>query len=113
MAGPGHNPTAPQPIPNKEAPKINFESILLFSGIEKFSAKKGLFLKKNKKGILIKIPPAITKINDGSQLPNKFKKPRTFSGFVMLEIVNPIPNIIPHNNDIALFKKNSSLSLLL
>jgi hypothetical protein len=45
MAGPGHNPTAPQPIPNKEAPKINFKSMFLLNGIEKFSANKGLFLK--------------------------------------------------------------------
>jgi hypothetical protein len=111
MAGPGHNPTAPQPIPNNDAPIISFESMILFCGIEKLFANKGLFLKKDKKGILIKIPPAMTKTKDGSQLPNKFKKPKTFSGFVILEVVNPIPNMIPLISEITLFKKNFPLPL--
>ena len=55
----------------------------------------------------------MTKINDGSQLLNKFKKPRTFSGFDMLEIVSPTPNMIPHNSEMTLFKKNSPLPLQL
>ncbi len=32
IAGPGHNPTSPQPIPNVEEPMTSFLSIALFNG---------------------------------------------------------------------------------
>ena len=105
MAGPGHNPTRPQPTPNKEEPIINFESTALIWGIEKFFTNNGFFLKKIKKGELTIIPPIITNINDGSQSPKKFRKPKTFSGLTILEIVSPIPKTIPLNNEIIFVKR--------
>ena len=42
MAGPGQNPTMPQPTPNVPEPIIKFLSIDFKVGIEKLSANKGL-----------------------------------------------------------------------
>ena len=48
IAGPGHKPIKPQPDPKKTDPIINFLSICLFVGIEKFDENNGLFLFLNK-----------------------------------------------------------------
>ena len=48
IAGPGHKPIIPHPIPNKEDPKINFLSICVFVGNWNAELKKGLFLFLNK-----------------------------------------------------------------
>ena len=108
IAGPGHNPADPQPMPNNEDPTINLVSIFFTSGIEKDWANNGftLFLVKKKNGELTIIAPIITNINDGSHCPNKSKKPRTLAGFVMFDTVNPKPKITPLINEIILFILN-------
>ena len=42
IAGPGHNPAKPQPVPNNPEPIKSFLSIFLFSVEIKFFAKIGL-----------------------------------------------------------------------
>ena len=44
IAGPGHKPIKPQPAPKKTDPIINFLSISLIVGTEKFDENNGLFL---------------------------------------------------------------------
>ena len=44
IAGPGHKPISPQPIPNNNDPIISLESISFNVGQENDSANKGLFL---------------------------------------------------------------------
>ena len=63
-----------------------------------FAIRRFIFKNKIERGKVI-IPPAITKINDGSHSPNRFKKPKTFSGFTIWEIVKPNPNINPAINE--------------
>ena len=41
IAGPGHNPLNPQPIPKIDEPIISFLSISLFEGIWNFGSNKG------------------------------------------------------------------------
>ena len=48
MAGPGHNPTKPQPIPKREDPIISFLSKSFFCGKFIFKSNKDLFLSFNK-----------------------------------------------------------------
>ena len=91
-------------MPNVPEPIIKFLSIDYKVGIEKLSANKGLFLFLNKKntGALTIIAPIITKIKEGSHLPNKSRNPRTFSGLIMLETDKPTPKIIPLIKEIIL-----------
>ena len=42
--------------------------------------------------------PIMTKAKEGSQFPNKSKKPKTFSGLIISEITSPTPKIIPEIN---------------
>jgi hypothetical protein len=58
-----------------------------------------LFLNKNIKGAENKIAPPITNISEGSQLSVILKKPMTFSGLVIPDIIKPMPNIIPLNRE--------------
>ncbi len=104
IAGPGQNPTNPQPTPNKEEPAINLLSTIFVFGIENISANNGLFLFLNKKknGALVKIAPIMTNISDGSHWPKKFKKPSTLAGLIIFDMANPTPNIIPLISDIIL-----------
>jgi len=97
MAGPGHKPIRPQPIPKIEAPKINFESILVNVGRENVSHNIGfcLFLLKKNIGVVTNKAPPMTKISEGSHAPKIFKKPNTFSGLIMPDTVKPNPKIIP------------------
>ena len=97
IAGPGQNPTIPQPTPKVAEPIIKFLSIDLRVGIAKLSVNKGLFLYLNKEivGALTIIAPNITKINEGSHSPNISRNPRTFSGLIMLEMDKPTPKMIP------------------
>ena len=44
MAGPGHKPIKPQPVPKKVAPTVKFLSISLKVGREKLSANQGFTL---------------------------------------------------------------------
>ena len=107
IAGPGHNPAKPQPTPNKPEPIKSFLSIFLLSIEIKFFAKIGLdfFLNIKCRGANIIIAPTITKINEGSHASNIFKKPNTFCGFTIPEIVKPNPKIIPDSKDINLIIK--------
>ena len=43
IAGPGHNPPNPHPIPKMQAPKINFASILEFLGKSNYFSIIGFF----------------------------------------------------------------------
>ena len=107
MAGPGHKPANPQPAPNKTAPMISLLSKSFFWGIEKLSANKGFcFLKIKINGVVTTKAPIITKAREGSQSPNKFKKPKTFAGLIISEIVRPIPNIIPAIKEVTLLILN-------
>ena len=105
IAGPGHKPTKPQPAPNKIEPIISFLSISLFVGIKKLDENNGLslFLNKWNTGVEIISAPIITNASEGSHSLKIFKKPKTFSGFIISEITSPIPKIIPQINDINLF----------
>ena len=47
--------------------------------------------------------PIITNINDGSQLPNKSKNPKTLAGLIISDIVKPKPKTIPETNEAILF----------
>ena len=61
-----------------------------------------------KSGENIKIAPIITSISDGSQALNIFKKPKTFSGLTIPEIVRPKPKTIPdirEDNFVIIFQK--------
>lgn len=44
IAGPGHSPPNPHPIPKRAAPATNLTSIVLFDGILNFSARSGFFI---------------------------------------------------------------------
>ena len=97
IAGPGQNPTSPQPIPNILDPKIKFLSTSFFKGRIKDLANIGLDFLLNVKwsGEKINIAPIITNISEGSQASNIFKKPKTFWGLTIPEIVSPTPKIMP------------------
>lgn len=101
IAGPGHNPISPQPIPNNKDPTTSLESISVKVGQENVSANHGflLCLTKEKKGALTAMAPIITNARDGSQLLVIFKKLITFSGLVMPEIVNPKPKTKPETKE--------------
>ena len=102
IAGPGHNPTKPQPIPNKLAPTIKFLSKSFLDGIINCGVSIGrdFLLKIKYRGEKVIIAPSITKISEGSHSLNIFKKPITFSGFTIPEMVNPRPNIKPEIREI-------------
>ena len=97
IAGPGQNPTTPHPMPKRIDPKIRLISIFFEEGKIIFFVKIKfcLFLKKNRRGEVIKIAPPITKARDGSHIPNMSKKLITLAGLVILEIVKPVPKITP------------------
>ena len=50
--------------------------------------------------------PTITNINDGSHAPKIFRKPKTFSGLTIPEIVKPNPKIIPEIKEIIFVNLN-------
>ena len=99
-AGPGQNPTTPQPMPNNPAPTISSPSkILRFFSIAKLEGLRNLlFFKIKNIGDATIIAENITKMSDGSQFPNTLKKDLTFSGFVISEITKPNPKIDPEIN---------------
>ena len=45
----------------------------------------------------------MTNAREGSQFPNKSKKPNTFAGLTISDITKPIPNIIPEIREANLF----------
>ena len=107
MAGPGHKPIKPHPAPKKTDPMISFLSTSFLGEIKKFDENKGFFLFLNKwnAGVEIISAPIITKAREGSQSLKIFKKPKTFSGFIISEMTRPIPKTIPQSSDTILFIK--------
>ncbi len=103
-AGPGQKPTRPQPSPKMIAPPISLGSISLRNCIFAFLSNNGnvsFFTKRHAQAIGISAP-TITKASVGSQEPNISKKPRTFSGFIMPEMVKPKPKIRPEMREITI-----------
>lgn len=99
-AGPGQSPASPQPMPNKVAPLISFKSMSVFSGRKNLLSKSGrsCFSIQRKAGIVTARPAAITRARLGSQFPAKSRKPMTFCGLIMPDIVRPSPKRKPDSN---------------
>lgn len=99
IAGPGHSPASPQPIPNITDQMINFLSITpdFFQGKCQVSQIMGLFLLESKKcpGIDTRSAPNITKSNVGSQFPKTSKNHCTRAGEIISERASPNPNSKP------------------
>ena len=97
MAGPGHRPTRPQPMPNRAAPPIRRASIGNVAGVWNCSAMIGVERRRTtSQAIAIgRIAPAMTKARVGSQAPATSRNARTRAGSIMPETARPAPNSVP------------------
>ena len=100
-AGPGHNPTSPQPIPNSADPTTSGRSISSLVGQKFRTASSGCerpFASMNP-GTDTARAATITTARLGSQVPKISRKPKTFVGCTIPEISRPAPKIKPHSKD--------------
>ncbi len=101
IAGAGHKPTIPHPMPNNADPTIKDKSISVRLGISKSKLSNVLFffLARLNAKKLINTADAITNNNDGSQFSPKVKKPIIFDGLVIWAMIKPNPKMIPTNKE--------------
>jgi hypothetical protein len=96
-AGPGHNPTRPQPIPNSTDPITSGRSIPIFAGQTLCAARIGRSRRfaNLKPGTETTSAAIMTTARLGSQAPKMSRKASTFAGCTISEISKPQPNINP------------------
>src|SRR5439155_1966429 len=95
-AGPGHNPTNPQPTPNSAEPASNGRSMSAFVGHWLCGAKSGARSLTTAKPMPDTArAAAITTARLGSHAPNRSRKLSTLVGCVMPDIKRPKPKMKP------------------
>ena len=105
IAGPGHKPTKPQPIPKMIAPKIREAPSLFLFAVSKWSDNTGFSLFKMylKEISVVVVAEASTKSKLGSQFPKISKKLRIFCGLIISDMARPKPNKKPKNIETRFF----------
>ncbi len=100
-AGPGHNPTRPQPTPNNADPITSERSRPILVGQKLWVAMigRGFRLASMNPGTETARAAIMTMARLGSQAPKISRKPRTFVGCTIPEISRPAPKINPQNKD--------------
>lgn len=96
-AGPGQKPESPQPMPKTRLPisKPLSSPVTEDSCIGAPNKLRLRFLATVKAAAPISTAPPMTNARDGSQAPAKSRKPMTFDGSVMPEMIRPKPNNRP------------------
>src|SRR5258705_561626 len=99
-AGPGHNPTSPNPIPNSPAPSTSGVSISDLPGQKNCPASTGRerLLASMNPGTATASAAAITTARLGSHAPKISRKPSTLVGCTMPETSRPVPKISPQTS---------------
>ncbi len=102
IAGPGHRPASPQPIPNSAAPLTSRPVMSEVAGRWYSRSANGFAVRArtNQAAAMTSIAPPMTKASVGSQSPNKSRKPRTRAGFIMPDSARPKPKIAPDSKAI-------------
>jgi hypothetical protein len=96
IAGPGHRPANPHPIPKNTEPIIRSRSIPAVFVAGNLSAVRGVRTRVAFQAIAIgSIAPPITKAKVGSHSPNMSNQPCTFLVSVMPDMIKPRPNKAP------------------
>ena len=100
IAGPGHSPASPQPIPNITLPAIRRVSISDLSGTTNLSANIGfaLFITNGNPMPVTATAAIITNSKVASQLPKRSRNPTTRVGLIISDTHNPRTKIIPETN---------------
>ncbi len=105
IAGPGHKPTKPQPIPKMIAPKIRETPSLFVFGVSNCPDNSGFSLFKMylKEISVVVVAEANTKSKLGSQFPKISRKLMIFCGLIISDMARPKPNKKPKNMEIRFF----------
>ena len=105
IAGPGHKPTKPQPMPKMIDPKIRETPSLFFFGVSNWCDNTGFSLFKMylKEISVVVVAEANTKSKLGSQFPKISKKLRIFCGLIISDMASPKPNKKPKKIETRFF----------